>query len=581
MRFFSNLWPFLLAVFSGVLLALVFPPFGFADLVWFVPLTLLLALWNGGRAHRSKRFGFGVGWVSGFVFWAVNLKWLGGVASGGYLLLAAYLAVFFGLFGAFASTVGNPLLRRKATGVAVDEAGRSLLFAAVNAFVWCGLEWVRGWLFTGFGWNGLGVAFHERLVLAQGAEVVGVAGLAFLPVFVGGVLVQVVHRFSLGVKDGKMERHWDFASAVLILMLVFFYGVFRISAVNRAPSDELKVLLVQQNIPQEAGRVLWSGEEIQSAFEDETLAALDRVELENELLVENAEGLVSLQRIDWVVWPEVVLNGPLYTKKSGDSGIHPDSTATIERMQNAGVRNFILGLGELETDENFALTDPVVQYNSLVTVNSDGEIGVHRKQHLVIYGEFIPFVDSIPLLGKIYQTVAGVPWSGNMGRGTGSEVLTLRGAGGQIRVIPSICFEDTVPRVARKFSKESREVIVNLTNDGWFGESEGSQQHFANALFRSIELRRPMMRAANRGVTGVVSATGSLVDYETGERQVLETEEGKPFLAGSVLASVRVAREGGPTIYARFGDWFSAVGLLLGAGWIVWRKRRAAQKAGR
>jgi len=579
MRFLSVAWPFLLALLSGGLLSLVYPPFDFADLVWFGPMVLLFALWKGRWVSRVKRAAFGVGWSAGLVFWVINLKWLGVVASGGYLILAAYLAIYMGVFGVFAATVGNPFLRRKASFSAVEEAVHSLLFAGVNAFVWCGLEWVRGWFLTGFGWNGLGVAFHDRLVLAQGAEVVGVIGLSFLPIFVGSVIVQVGCRFFEAVRNGRLERHWDFAVMIVLLMSCFFYGVVRMKGVNHAPSKTLKVLLVQQDIPQIASQILRTNEEVSAAYEGETLAALDRVEDENTRRVAEADQPVLLERVDWVVWPEVVLKGPMYTKPNGESGLHHEPSESIEQMQAAGVRTFILGLGELETDEEFRLTDPVVQYNSLVAVNAQQELAVHRKKHLVIYGEFIPLVDSVPILGKIYKAVAGVEWSGNLGRGEKQELISLQGAGGEVNVIPSICFEDTVPRVTRQFSEGTREVIVNITNDGWFGESEGSRQHYVNALFRSIELRRPMMRAANRGVTGVISATGSLVNYETGERQVLEREDGKPFLAGSLLANVQVADSLGPTIYARFGDWFSVMGLVIGGVWVIWVKRSSREQA--
>ena len=214
-----------------------------------------------------------------------------------------------------------------------------------------------------------------------------------------------------------------------------------------------------------------------------------------------------------------------------------------------------------------------MSYNTLLAIDSNGEMATHRKQHLVIYGEYIPFVDSVKWLGDIYEKVAGVPWEGNMGRGIGSDGFSLPGAGREVNVIPTICFEDTVPRVVRKFSKGPREVILNITNDGWFGRSAGSQQHFDNALFRAIELRRPLLRAANQGVTGVVSATGSLVNYETGERQILEDEEGRPFKRGSVLAKAHVLQEGGPTLYARVGDLFSALGLAVALGWGVLRWR--------
>ncbi|MBK1832741.1 apolipoprotein N-acyltransferase [Roseibacillus ishigakijimensis] len=575
------LWPLLLSLLGGVLLALCFAPFDWPDLVWLAPVAWLAALWLGGGERKRKRFGFLTASVGGFVFWALNLKWLASVAGGAYLILALYLALFFGLFGLFAATTGNPFRRKRAPGTRLAEAGRSLAYAALNGGVWCGLEWLRGWLFTGFGWNGLGVAFHDRLPLAQGAEFVGVTGLAFLPVFTAAVLVQVGVRLAAGVRVGRVERHWDFAATILFLIAVFTFGVFRTFSINRAPSEALRVLLVQMDIPQTAGKVHWTPEEVHEGYESETRAAFAAVDALNEKLVAEAEGEVELAAIDWVVWPEVVLYGPLLSLEEERYVTYEPSSSTITRMQELGARNFIAGIGEIEgeiVDEIIRPRPDGTHYNSLLAVNPESELSVHRKQHLVIYGEFIPFVDSVQWLADIYEKVAGVKWAGNMGRGTGAEGFSLPGAGGEVRVIPSICFEDTVPRVTRKFSEGPREIIVNITNDGWFGKTEGSQQHFDNALFRTIELRRPMVRAANRGVTGVVSATGSLVDYRTGEEQVLRNEEGKPFTRGHVRGRAYIRESGGPTLYARFGDWFAALGLFAGLAAVFWQKARARSR---
>ena len=569
------LWPFLLAMMGGLLLALCFAPFDLPDLVWLSPLCLLSALWLGVGGEKSKRKGFLIGLSAGVVFWGVNLKWLSIVAGGGYLVLAIYLALYFGFFGLFASSVGHPFRNKKERSNRWEVLLSSLGFAALNAGLWCGLEWLRGLLFTGFGWNGLGVTFHSRLPLAQGAELVGVTGLAFLPVFVAAVLVQVAVRLVKGARQGKMERHWDFMVIVLFLITCFTYGVLRMAMVNRSPGEDLRVLMVQMDIPQVAGQVEWTGEEVHAGYEGETLAALTKVDEKNAKLIAEAEGEVELEAIDWVIWPEVVLYGILLNDGGENLALYEPSSSTIERMRAAGVRNLMAGVWEVEAeraDDGIRPKEHGQQFNALLAVDPQGELAVHRKQHLVIYGEFIPFVDSVAWLGKIYEKVAGVPWAGNLGRGSGSQGFSLPGAGGEVNVIPSICFEDTVPRVVRKFSKGEREVIVNITNDGWFGKSEGSRQHFQNALFRSIELRRPMLRAANRGVTGVISATGSVVNYETGERQVLENEEGQPFQRGSVLGRARVLAKGGPTLYARAGDWFAVLGLVSAAGWIVRRR---------
>ena len=137
----------------------------------------------------------------------------------------------------------------------------------------------------------------------------------------------------------------------------------------------------------------------------------------------------------------------------------------------------------------------------------------------------------------------------------------------EILVIPSVCFEDTVPRLTRKFVRDAPQIIVNLTNDGWFKESEAAAQHFANARFRAIELRRPMLRCANTGVTAAIDTLGSTISPETGLPQVIEDENGSTFLRGNLLAKVQIPVKPSFSLYAIIGDWgiisLGILGLVL------------------
>ena len=248
-----GLWPLIAALVSGVLLAMCFPGFGnFSGLVWVWMLPLLPAIWRGG----SKRYGFGIAYLSGLVFWLLNLKWLWTVSGLGAMAMAAFLALYFGAWGAIAVSLGNPWRKPKDKSNKVNKTGsseqqaasslqqkidqktsqqrksrpglslfngaledslRSLKFAFINAAAWVGLEWLRGWVFTGFSWNGLGVAFHETPVLAQAADLVGITGLAFLPVLMSAVLVQTAVRLKAEAAAGKLKPRLDFSVAALLL----------------------------------------------------------------------------------------------------------------------------------------------------------------------------------------------------------------------------------------------------------------------------------------------------------------------------------------------------------------------------
>jgi apolipoprotein N-acyltransferase len=131
-----------------------------------------------------------------------------------------------------------------------------------------------------------------------------------------------------------------------------------------------------------------------------------------------------------------------------------------------------------------------------------------------------------------------------------------------VQVIPNVCFEDTVGRLTRRFVRHEPQVIVNVTNDGWFKESEAAAQHMANARFRAIELRRPMIRSANTGVSGIISAAGSLVDPATGDRQIVEDENGNHFTRGNLYGHAYAPVDSPLTLYAVAGDWFAWLMLV-------------------
>jgi apolipoprotein N-acyltransferase len=559
------------ALLSGVALALSFAPFDQAWLVWGWMWLLFPLLWTVTKKRRRLK-AFGLAWLAGMGFWVINLKWLGTVTWPGAVALSAYLSVYFGIFGAFASGSANPWRAKYVSARTIRErvrqSLRSLGYAALLGGFWCGLEWVRGWLMTGFGWNGLGVTFAKNLILAQNAEYVGVIGLSFLPVFLSAVAVQTARRFYQQFQANEVKMlHWDFATALLVIMLAFTSGTIRLSSVTNAPKIEGRVLMVQQDIPQFADKVLWEPSEIVEGFEDLTAEGMEEVfreAAEAARETESEEEIVGIKMPDLVIWPEACLPAYLYLQEDGSMKGGPNLESVFEYIHSLGNFTFVLGMNEVLGE---TAADPEVDvYNSLVIDDGKGGRGSYQKNHLVILGEFIP---DLPFLNDLYFQTTGVNFGKGLSRGTDFEPLEVEMDGQTVGVIPSVCFEDTVPRLTRRFVRNGPQVLLNVTNDGWFQESEGSLQHFRNALFRSIELRRPTVRCANRGVTGVVTVAGSLVDPYTKEKRHLVDENGSYFHRGFLLASVYVPAEGGVTLYAAFGDWFAVTGLVAGLLWMV------------
>jgi apolipoprotein N-acyltransferase len=206
-------------------------------------------------------------------------------------------------------------------------------------------------------------------------------------------------------------------------------------------------------------------------------------------------------------------------------------------------------------------------YNSIAVMSPSDELQTYRKRHLVIFGETIPFVDSIPFLKKIYEQQAGVEFGGSFTPGDSVEPLPIPAGGTVIGAIPTVCFEDTVGRLVRKFTRSGPQVIINVTNDGWFKESPAAAQHFANARFRAIELRRPMLRCANSGVSAALDSTGSADDPNSWQQQILTDEKGSHFTRGSLLTELKIPLRPSFSLFAVIGDWgilgLAATGLVL------------------
>ncbi|MEO0417135.1 MAG: apolipoprotein N-acyltransferase, partial [Verrucomicrobiota bacterium] len=188
----------------------------------------------------------------------------------------------------------------------------------------------------------------------------------------------------------------------------------------------------------------------------------------------------------------------------------------------------------------------------------------YEKIHLVPFGEYVPFRNSFP----IFVWLTGGVIEQDFSPGTSYDNLDLVKGEDTIKIAPLICFEDTLARHARKTLLEGvPQIFVNVTNDGWFYDSVQPQQHFANAMFRCIEFRRPMIRAANTGVSGVIDARGSayernrfmLVDGEKKPilRTIHDMDTGYTFISGSLPATIAIDRDPPTTIYAKIGDTFS------------------------
>ena len=532
-----RIWTFIASVVAGILLALCYPGLNFSFLVWIWMIPLLSALWlpkQGLSRPRRLLRGFGLGYIAGLSFFLINLSWLHNIHFAAGTLLPAFLALYFGAWGAFAGSTGRPAFMSNLLNGSTDDKKLSLIriamqscyAALLNGGAWCGLEWLRGCLLSGFGWNGLGVALHENLILIQLADTIGVTGLAFIIVFCSSVATSVIIRTCYELRRGRMRAHLDFPVAVSLVCGVFFYG----SAKLRNPPGEsidVRVLLVQGGISQDDKWDLKHAKSIYAKYRRMTLRYTD------------------IADFDLVIWPESSL--PYSLNDSFNKSFLNNLLSTNDFELVFGINENVIGEGI---------------FNSIAVLRGGTTTQqTYRKTHLVPFGEFVPFRKTLPFLEGIASNEIGVDFK------PGKVIRPISMAKPQpYSIIPLVCFEDTFGNLARQFVRNSPQLIVNVTNDGWFGNSSASAQHLANALFRCVELRRPMARAANTGITCLVDSCGSLYDRWSddhgGKRQVIDPATGNTFIEASLPEMISIPSSPPNTIYAKIGDSFS---IILGS----------------
>ena len=517
---------------SGLLLALCYPGWDQGWLVWVALTPLIAAVWLGPRpARRAWLRNALLGYVSGIIFFSVTFHWLGAPLADLFqnpwlICLPPLLSLYLGLYlASWAWFIG--LLPRGDTRFL--SSGRNILIALLAACAWVAQEWVRGWLFGGFGWNGLGVALHRNLALIQAADLAGLPGLSLLVAFANVIALVTVRRFVAEIGRTRVRPHWDFSVMMASVVGTFAYGVHALwHPVDLPPAAggdtmPLRFAAVQPYVP-ESFKTDAHVQEIYDRYDALTHTAL-------------------AWQPQLLLWPEAATLDDLY---------EPNTYAWLHSIGADMDGTFIVG--------SFLSLPGQGDYNIAACFTDHGKsVQVYRKMHLVPFGEYIPARHSFPLFAKI----AGELVPGDLLAGTEYTLFNLDSP--PLRVAPLICFEDTVGDLTRRMAGRGAQLLVNITNDSWFGTSPGSTQHLDNALFRTIENRRPLLRDCNTGITCVVDAEGRV-------QQSLRDDQGSPFLQGILFGTVYVPRQAPITLYMLWGDWlaiasvgvtFAVIGFFL------------------
>jgi len=507
--FFSGRRCLALALLSGGLLWLGFP--GGGELPGVLALALLPVLLVAQRAG-SGRAAFLAGLLAGMVHFALLLYWIvivlgryGGlnlaVSLLALTLLVVYMSLYFGLF---------VLGARQLLGSLPAAAALWLVPA-----LWVGLDWLRGLLFTGLPWMDLGYALYQTPWVIQVSDLVGHHGVSFLLVLVNTLLMLLCRRCA--VRPALL-----LAAPVLLLLLgAGWYSQLRLTGVQEslAASDRpaFPVGVVQGNIDQSEK---WS-----TAMQQATVDGY----------ISLTRGLFVNDRPALVVWPETAL--PFYPQAEGK--------LTPVRALVAG-ENFALLTGAPWYEKVDSEPVRLQFFNSALLLEADGGlVGRYDKHHLVPFGEYVPLKKLLPFLAPLVETV------GDFTPGGIEQPLVA----GKLRIGTLICFESVFPELSRAWVNAGANILVNLTNDAWYGKSSAPWHSLAMAVFRAVETRRSLVRSANTGISAFIAPTGEIL---------LRSEL---FVTWAGQARMTLSDE--RTIWVRFGYLFAPICLLFAVGGLL------------
>lgn len=491
----------ILALSSGVLLTLPFISFALHPLAWVALVPLLLAV-----VGQSGKEGLRLGLLAGAVFGYGGFYWLNLVTVPGYLVLGLYLA----LYPAFWAAGAAWLSRRRPEW---------LWWAAPAA--WIALEFLRAYLFTGFPWNLLGTSQVRNLSLIQVASLTGVYGVGFLLVMVNTAVASAVLFLRDRGRPGTRppSRPAGLLPAVCLLTAALLFGRHSLREEAAEPdAAPLRVSLVQASIPQDQK---WIPGLAPAHFRT-------HLDLSRRALAGGS---------DLVIWPESAL--PYFLEEQ------PEVVRRLEELTATGGVCLLVG-GDYR--------DRTGSYNSAFLIGPPGSPRRrYDKVHLVPFGEYAPLRNVFPFIGRV------VPWEEDFSTGPGFPVFPLdcldRSPVPGVGIL--ICYEDIFPAHSRRLVNKGADLLVNITNDAWFGKTPAPFQHSAASVLRAVENRVYLARAANTGHSCVIDPRGRIVGEVVGRggRRI--------FVPGWVTVPVHPRRR--PSFYRRHGDLFSwlCVGLTL------------------
>lgn len=502
------------ALASGILLFLSFPKYGSGIIAWIAFIPLFYSLKNAAYKDGVLA-GFGAGFVFyiGIIYWIIHVVVKYGyqplyVGVAAMILLAFYLSLYIALFG-----LGIVFSNKK---------GLPLYVSAPS--IWICLEYAKSQLFTGFPWENLGYSQYANYYLVQLADITGVYGISFVIVFINALLFE-----ALSNSGNRRVLIRLAVSGCIIMGLVYSYGLLRVNHVQKAESEakSMKVLLVQGNIEQD---VKWN----------------PRYQLETVSIYRNLS-LKHGQQPGLIVWPETAT--PFFFQDINDLN------REVLRVASSSRSWLLFGSPSYTKD-----SQGMAIYNSAFLLSPEGTIeGKYDKMHLVPFGEYVPLRQFLPFIGKLVVGVGDFQ--------TGIGYIPLKMESHKPGVL--ICYEGILPEAAGAYKRAGADLLINITNDAWFGMTSAPYQHLSMTTFRAIENRMYLVRAANTGISAIIDPKGKVLS------------QSPLFEQATVQGIVKYVDQ--RTIYSSYGDVFVYLCLFFTLGMIIYSfiKKGGSGHAGR
>ena len=503
-----------LACLSGILLTASFPPLELSFLAWFALVPLLISLENE-PSYRAFKLGF----ISGTVHYLSLIYWI-------VIVLGRYgnLNIFLSSFPCFLLCLCLALFVALFSLLIVLFRG-SRLPAVLAGMFWVGFEYFRAEYFLEFPWCLLGYTQYDNLSLIQISDILGVYGLSFLIVLVNGLIYNLLyHLQSKNKRKWNGSLRWEILLTSILIIGTLGYGHYRLSERpdENVSSKTTRALIVQGNIDQS---LKWD-----PAYQAKTLETYLR------LTRENYEFLPEL-----IVWPETAV--PFFFQD--DVAL---STEVVSMANESGAA-MVFGSPAYKRTPG-----TINYYNRAYLISPDGRPPQHYdKVHLVPFGEYVPFKKLLSFVNRLVSAAGDFA--------EGEKIVPLDHENLSIGVL--ICFEAIFPEIARVHTQRGANILVNITNDAWFGNTSAPYQHLAMAVFRAVENRRPLIRSANTGFSAFIGPQGKII------------ARGDLFCEETLKESIDISNSGS-TFYTRFGDIFALsmfIFSLIKISSFLWKRK--------